>query len=160
MLKFKTSKENYSGNERVTAIILLLIQFWESCTLSDAGNRIKLIRKKAERKTGGGADCSNKKQSQCRKYFLEAPKLTQNSKGQEQNLSWVPGARLRKMTKCHNPAIKGISFRARRRELESLWLWNGRPFRIPKVIFLFTKCIQHRGGSQHKLWKSTCWLQP
>lgn len=58
MLKFKTSKENYSGNERVTAIILLLIQFWESSTLPDTGNQIKLIRKKAERKTGGGADCS------------------------------------------------------------------------------------------------------
>lgn len=55
MLKFKTSKENYSGNERVTAIILLLIQFRESSTLPDTGNRIKLKRQKAERKTAGGA---------------------------------------------------------------------------------------------------------
>lgn len=45
MLKFKTSKENYSGNERVTAIILLLIQFWERSTLPEAGNQIKVKRK-------------------------------------------------------------------------------------------------------------------
>lgn len=53
MPKFKTSKENYSCNERVTAIILLLIQFWESFTLPEAGNQIKL-KKSIEKRMGVG----------------------------------------------------------------------------------------------------------
>ncbi|KAI5235000.1 Zinc Finger Homeobox Protein 4 [Manis pentadactyla] len=45
MLEFKTSKENYPDNESVTAIMLLLIQFWESSTLPDSagsGPRLSL----------------------------------------------------------------------------------------------------------------------
>lgn len=57
---FKTSKENYPDNESVTAIMLLLIQFWESSTLPDSGKQIKLKKKKVQE------DCSNAKQAQCR----------------------------------------------------------------------------------------------
>lgn len=51
MVKFKTSNENYSSNERVTAIILLLIQFCERSTLPEVSNQIQL--KEKHRKKNG-----------------------------------------------------------------------------------------------------------
>lgn len=109
MLKFKTSKENYSGNERVTAIIVLLIQLWESSTLPEAGNQTELKRNAKEKRSGRGPGeeraAQIKELNQVkRKYFLEAPKPTRIRKSQELNLSL---STWKKMSKCHSLVIKG-----------------------------------------------------